>query len=197
MHVSLESGLALKFAGDEAALIDTIKEGAGKVASVVPAGPVTRKVILRVDGTTRMGCVRRMTEALVAMDTARDVVASHEDGRAILMYAGDDELLVKAIADVAGKVAAVLTEVDVKEAGVKETADCLLLGVLGELGPVDLSSRVPATSEVRVELQGTLLAECISVLKCPIELRGEAKILTSGRSRMQPCRGGTRAVGGS
>lgn len=154
VDVALETGLAtLNFAHhDPALLIDAISKHAGKSASVVvhpppppspPPLPTRRKVTLRVDGMSCMGCVGRVKDALTALDTASDVVVSLQEGRATLTYAGEDETLINAVADGADKVAAVLHDAD-------------QIDPMQPLHPVDLSSPAHVVPEAVVEVDDTL-----------------------------------------
>lgn len=116
VSVNLHSGLAtLKYGGSDDALVKAVMDVAGMVATVLPPGSVSRKVTMRVDGMTCMGCVGRVTEALGSLDTASDVTVDLESGIASLNFSGEDNALIKAVADGAGKVATVLVQEPVPE----------------------------------------------------------------------------------
>lgn len=111
VEVDLDSGRAtLMYAGDEDTLIRAVWDGSGKKATVLEHIPEPRRVVLRVEGMTCMGCVGRVTQALENLDGATDVSVDLDSGIATLNYEGaDDAMLVTSVKDVAGKVAVVLS----------------------------------------------------------------------------------------
>ncbi|CDF36753.1 unnamed protein product [Chondrus crispus] len=95
--VSLEDGRAtLRFAGEDDALV--------RAVDLSPPVSPLRDVVLRIEGMTCMNCVGKVSVALEALESAADVAVSLEDGRATLRFAGEDDALVRAVAEGANKV---------------------------------------------------------------------------------------------
>lgn len=135
VSVDLESGsAALKYGGNEETLVKAVMDIAGKVVTILPPGPVSRKVTLRVDDMTCMGCVGTVTDALNNLDSSSAVDVDLEAGIATLTFSGEDDALVKAIADHAGKVATVVSN-DLANVSSRE------------LQEVDLSPSKPSVAE--------------------------------------------------
>lgn len=129
VEVSFESKLAtLTFPSEDVTpLIDAVREGAGKTATVIENGSdifdegilsvtaakstnsVSRHITLRIDGMTCNGCVCAVSRALTTLSSVSNVEVSLDKKLATLVFSGDDsETLITAVKIGAGKTAAII-----------------------------------------------------------------------------------------
>lgn len=138
VQVSLESKLAILTcsASDAITLVDAVRIGSGKVATVLESNPMppdsvvpsardtgsnlsrSRRVTLRIEGMSCGGCVAAVTRALNSLPTVSDIDVSLETKLANLTFSGDNEAaLLNVVKDETGKVAVVSEKGTTKSCG--------------------------------------------------------------------------------
>lgn len=118
-----------------------------------------KRVLLSVSGMTCGSCVKSVTEALVAVQGAEDVNVDLATEQASLLYPGDESVLIRAIAEGAGKEASLLRPGDDQEEAKRRAVALRIVGMTC-MGCVKRATQalesVAGTQDVKVDLDSGL-----------------------------------------